>query len=205
MSEYIFTANWFDITAKEVWDRLIPDLKPKRILEIGSYEGAGTCYLIENLADDAEIEIHCVDIWEGGVQTTKKEDFASIERNYDNNVRLALAAKPRIRVVKHKEYSDTCLSRMIAEGKKGYFDFIYVDASHLAPDVLCDAVLAFKLLRVGGCLAFDDYLWAEKMPYGKDPLRCPKPAIDAFVNLNFRKLEVVPHAIHQIYLRKTAD
>ena len=37
------------------------------------------------------------------------------------------------------------------------FDLIYIDASHYAPDVLSDAVLAFKLLKPGGILIFDDY------------------------------------------------
>ena len=205
MSGYMFTANWFDITAKEVWDQLIPQLKPKRILEVGCYEGAGTCYLIENLAGNGDIEIHCVDAWEGGIQTVSVEDFAAIERNFDSNISLAMEGKSNVRVQKHKEFSDTALSRLISEGKKNYFDFVYIDASHLAPDVICDAVLGFKLLRVGGCMAFDDYLWAEALPGGKDLLRCPKPAIDAFINLNIRKLEVLPYAIHQIYLRKTAD
>lgn len=205
MAAYKFTANWFDITTRGVWDQLIPQLKPKRILEVGCYEGAGTCYLIDNLAGEGDMEIHCVDAWERGAQTVAAEDFAAIEGNFHNNIQLAMEGKPRVRVATHKEFSDIALSRMIAEGKKNYFDFVYIDASHLAPDVICDAVLGFKLLRVGGCMAFDDYLWAESLPGGKDPLRCPKPAVDAFINLNIRKLEVLPYAIHQIYLRKTSD
>ena len=45
---------------------------------------------------------------------------------------------------------------LLAEGRQGSFDFIYVDASHRAPDVLLDAVLAFQLLRIGGLIIFDD-------------------------------------------------
>ena len=43
----------------------------------------------------------------------------------------------------------------------GAIDFIYVDGSHQAHDVLCDAILSFKLLRVGGIVCFDDYLWGR--------------------------------------------
>jgi hypothetical protein len=43
------------------------------------------------------------------------------------------------------------------------------------------------------------------LPYGKDPIRCPKPAIDAFTNLFCRKLQVIPIASFQLYAQKTAE
>ena len=85
------------------------------------------------------------------------------------------------------------------------FRFVYVDGSHQAPDVLCDAVLGFKLLKIGGVLAFDDYLWAETSETTKDPLRCPKPAIDAFVNVNFQKLRVIKAPLYQLFIQKLTD
>ena len=45
MENFEFTNNWFNDAAKHQWDRLIPGIKPNKILEIGSYEGASTCYL----------------------------------------------------------------------------------------------------------------------------------------------------------------
>ncbi len=54
-----------------MWDSLIPQINPTRILEIGSYEGASTCYLIEKLATSKQIELHCVDTWEGGIEHKK--------------------------------------------------------------------------------------------------------------------------------------
>jgi hypothetical protein len=54
-------------------------------------------------------------------------------------------------------------------------------------------------------MAFDDYLWSENLPGGKDPLRCPKPAIDAFVNINFRKLNVLSALLAQVYIQKMSD
>jgi hypothetical protein len=97
------------------------------------------------------------------------------------------------------------LARLLTEGKAGYFDFSYVDGSHQAPDVICDAILAFKLLRVGGVMAFDDYLWAENLPTGIDPIRCPKPAIDAFTNLYCRKVRILQAPLYQLYMQKVAD
>ena len=42
-----FTNNWFGRNAEKIWDQLLPQIKPTKILEIGSYEGRSTCYLIE--------------------------------------------------------------------------------------------------------------------------------------------------------------
>lgn len=39
------------------------------------------------------------------------------------------------------------------------FDFYYVDGSHVAPDVMADAVLGWRLLKPGGIMVFDDYEW----------------------------------------------
>lgn len=68
MSEgkYQFSNNWFERFCKNNWDQLIPQLNPKRILEIGSFEGNSVCYLIDNLANKNEIEIHAVDTWGEG-------------------------------------------------------------------------------------------------------------------------------------------
>ena len=71
--------------------------------------------------------------------------------------------------------------------------------------MLCDAVLAFRLLSVGGIIAFDDYLWSEALPGGIDPIRCPKPAVDAFTNLYCRKLQILQAPLYQLYAQKIAD
>jgi predicted O-methyltransferase YrrM len=39
------------------------------------------------------------------------------------------------------------------------FDEIYVDGSHVADDVLTDGIIAWRLLKQGGVLIFDDFLW----------------------------------------------
>lgn len=210
MTNYKFTNRWFEEAARTVWEQLIPQIKPRRILEVGSYEGAATCYLIDKLSHDTELEIHCVDTWEGGIEHkpggSAEADMNSVESRFDYNINLAISsAKNKVDLLKHKEYSDAGLAKLITEGKKNYFDFIYIDGSHQAPDVLCDAVLAFRLLKIGGFMAFDDYLWAEKLPYGKDPIRCPKPAIDAFTNLYCRKLNVLSAPLFQLYIQKISD
>jgi hypothetical protein len=205
-AEYMFTNSWFD-RHKAVWSSLLDELSPKRILEVGSYEGNSTTYLIEAIAGHRDVEIHCIDSWEGGIEHraggSAEVDMSDVEARFHHNVQVARCrARHGVTVVLHKGFSNTQLPKLIAEGKQGYFDFIYIDGSHQAPDVLLDAVLGFELLSPQGIIAFDDYLWQEPLPGGVDPIRCPKLAIDAFVNIYCRKLRVIRAPLCQLYLQK---
>jgi predicted O-methyltransferase YrrM len=204
-SEYNFTNNWFESAAKGVWDSLIPQLNPTRILEIGSYEGASACYLIEKLAASKEIELHCVDPWDKNKSVTKT-NMTTVESRFHQNTKAAISkVENAVQLILHKEFSDLVLSKLLAEGKQGYFDFIYIDGSHRAPDVLCDAILSFRLLKNKGVMVFDDYLWHENLSYGTDPIRCPKLAIDAFTNIYCRKIRVMSAPLYQLYVQKISD
>ena len=206
---YEFTNNWFAF-AKDIWDYTIPQINPTKILEIGSYEGASTCYLIEKLAASKDIELHCIDNWQGGIEHKKdgtvETNMSIVESRFHRNIKIARNnVENDVNLVIHKEFSDVALSKLIAEGKQGYFDFIYIDGSHQAPDVLCDAILAFRLLKNGGVIGFDDYVWQEQLPYGTDPIRCPKIAIDAFTNIYCRKLRIFSIPQCQVYVQKISD
>lgn len=206
-TNYDYTNTWFECTAKGVWDTLIPQINPTRILEIGSYEGASSCYLIERLAIANDIELHCVDTWEGGLEHKEgQEDMSAVEERFHHNTNIAISnVNNKVQLVIHKGFSDIILAKMIADGKQGYFDFIYIDGSHQAPDVLCDALLSFRLLKNNGIIAFDDYLWHEQLPYGVDPIRCPKTAIDAFTNIYCRKINIINAPLCQLYIQKISD
>jgi len=204
-----FTTDWFSRN-EENWDRVLDDLKPERVLEIGSLEGMSTCYLIKAIAVDRKLEVHCIDTWEGGIEHQANEnaplDMSMVEHSFRANTRKCIESAPHpVDLHVHKCFSHRALSFLINEDFEQHFDLVYVDGSHQAPDVLVDAVLSFKLLRTGGILIFDDYLWEEELPDGTDPLRCPKPAIDAFVNLYIRKVKVLSAPLGQLYVRKISS
>lgn len=207
---YQFTNNWFENDARPVWDHLIPQLNPMRILEIGSYEGASTCYLVDTLSPRNNLEIHCIDTWEGGLEHKPGghfcSDMSAVESRFSSNTRIACeAATHSVDIHIHKGPSELELARLLSSRMKNYFDLVYVDGSHQASDVLYDAVLGFRLLRNGGIIIFDDYLWHEDLPYGQDPLRCPKIAIDSFTNIYCRKIRTIPAPLCQIYIQKICD
>ena len=210
MDNFKFTNTWFNDAAKNQWEKLISQIKPKKILEIGSYEGASTCYLIEKLAQENSIEIHCIDAWSNdmGPETDYKLygsniDMSAVESRFRQNTKLAIEkSQKKVNLTIDKGFSDVQLSKLLSNGKKNYFDFIYIDGSHLGPDVLCDAVLSFRLLKVNGVMAFDDYLWPSA---NKNLTRIPKMAIDSFVNLYSEKIAIFNAPLYQIYLKKISD
>jgi hypothetical protein len=209
MSDYRFSEDWFS-PCIPIWTNLFNQLNPTKVLEIGSFEGRSTCFLIENLTQARDIELHCIDTWHGAVEHQiggfAQTNMSAVEERFLYNVNLSIEKSPHSIDLKiHKGTSDIELSKLLSAGLNNYFDFIYVDGSHQAPDVLTDAIFSFKLLKVGGLIAFDDYLWSEPLPGGKDIIRCPKIAIDAFTNIFARKVKIINAHLDQLYVQKISD
>jgi len=200
MKEIEFTQPWFEQTAKPLWNQFIRDnFTPNHYLEIGSFEGASVCWVLENMPTLETVV--CIDTWEGGEEhKAAGENMSRVEEIFDSNIEAFEQKNPEIQVnlVKLKSRSVEAMGNLIAEGYSGYFDFIYVDGSHRAPDVLTDLVMSFELLKFGGLLVADDYLWDPDVNFEGgvseiNPLRSPKWAIDTFANIfrqNLRQLGV---------------
>lgn len=205
---YEFTVDWFSYNIPTL-QPLLATLKPRRLIEIGSYEGRSGTFLVEHCAREQAIELHCIDTWAGSEEFSKVDCGSSLmseaERRFDHNLALACAAAPHeVLFNKHKLPSKQALVKILESGEFGGYDLVYIDGSHQAPDVLADAVLAFELLRVGGLMIFDDYLWSMHPAGGQDVLAMPKPAIDAFTTLYQRKLQIVVGTpLYQLYAYKT--
>ena len=77
------------------------------------------------------------------------------------------------------------------------FDFIYIDGSHHAHQVMVDARHAHERLKRGGILAFDDYEWIA--PERGDDV--PQTAIDAFLDRYGSGYDVLDKHV-QVWLKK---
>lgn len=217
VAEYKFTQDWFS-WAPPVWSQLIEFLPERRsFLEIGSFEGRSTVWTIENMMRPGDW-IDCVDTWEGGEEHSNGE-MGGAEERFDHNIHVALdnpTYEPRAhhmriaanaptegerkRVYKYKMKSTEHLGRKLSDvmfAHQSLYDFIYIDGSHVAKDVLTDACMAWPLLVQGGFMVFDDYLWGD----ARDILHRPKPAIDAFVNIFSEEIEMI-HMGYQLIIRK---
>jgi predicted O-methyltransferase YrrM len=196
MTEYQFTKDWFN-WAPDVWTQLIPHLSgiagKRNFLEIGSFEGRSSVWIAENMMQDGD-HLRCIDTWEGG-EEHGDEDMGTVEERFRANLVVATDKFPERLIFQSKGTSITRLAQL--QGKT-MFDFIYIDGSHLAKDVLTDACMAWPLLKPKGLMVFDDYLWS---PSARDILHRPKAAIDAFCNLFAEEAEIV-HVGYQLVIRK---
>jgi predicted O-methyltransferase YrrM len=188
------------------------------ILEVGSFEGRSTVYLVEQIRkhSNAPIEIHCIDTWQGGAEHAGI-DFDSVEGRYDRNMKKLVDSTFDLTICKRKGLSSVSLAEYFLHCT--LFDFIYIDGSHVPSDVFLDAALAFKLLRVGGVLIFDDYEFGDEES-SDSPFTHPHIAIDAFISTYANKLSYLPLTadvdgvrvdlrkqanLYQMYLVKAAD
>jgi len=194
MSDYQYTKDWFQ-WAPQVWEQLIPHLPArKNFLEIGSFEGRSSVWIAQHMMED-DGELICIDTWEGGEEHTP-EDMAGTESRFHHNTGLVMGNFVDRKILPIKSTSVEALGGLITQKKQ--FDFIYIDGSHLAKDVLTDACMAWPLLKDKGFMAFDDYMWR---PPGFGTLQRPKIAVDSFVNI-FEDELLIAHSGYQLIVRK---
>ena len=167
------------------------------IVEIGSFEGRSTIWSCKNLLDNAESRIYCIDTFEGSVEHTERQKINLLER-FQGNIESA-GVQHNVEIRRGSSWHE--LARLAAEGVRP--DFIYIDGSHQAPDVLCDAVLSFHILKEGGLMIFDDYHWSIEPHGSEDILNSPKLAVDLFISLYRRKVRLFAQSREQIALQKT--
>lgn len=202
---YEFTNRWFDATAKSSWDVVVPNITITNALEIGAYEGASTCYLIDKVAPKNPFKLTVIDTWAGGAEhKANGTDMGAVHQRYLRNVGAAKGKYPgKVDITDMVGTSLNGLSTLIREGREGTFDFIYVDGSHDPKDVIVDAVLAFRLLKKGGIIIFDDYIWAPDQVENTKALDSPHLALSAFIQLHWGMFRFIPMPIHQLGLVKS--
>ena len=194
MSDYQYTKDWFS-WSPGVWEQLIPHLPArKNFLEIGSFEGRSAVWIVQYMMEDGG-ELICVDTWEGGAEHVNGE-MSGAEDRFKHNIDLIIGNFVDRDVQPIKSTSVDALGNLISYKKQ--FDFIYIDGSHLAKDVLTDACMAWPLLKSKGFMVFDDYLWK---PQGFTLLQRPKVAVDTFVNM-FEDEVTITHSGYQLIVRK---
>lgn len=104
-----------------------------------------------------------------------------VRKNFEHNIEFA-EARTHVDILSWKNESSFTLQQdfdFVSYAPLDGFDFIYIDGSHQAKDVLTDACLSWNLLASGGIMIFDDYQWH---PSGFKDYQTPKPAIDAFLS-----------------------
>lgn len=200
MSDYQFSNAWFDNNVTS-WEKIRDyqqwyGSQPLTVVEVGCFEGKATCWMLNHILLHPESRIHCVDTFEGSEEHSP-EERQNLYQRFLHNIHLTnQASRVNVRVGR----SDDCLVDLIKE--KVQADLIYIDGSHRAQDVLTDAVLAWKLLKVGGIMVFDDYLW--RLPQNPNNIHSsPKLAIDNFINVFSQNMIFLgPLSNYQFYIQR---
>lgn len=162
--------NWFEGQKYNFENHLVhlagkPDLK---FLQIGVYTGDASVWLCENILRNKTSFLYDVDTWAGSNEDEHSQiDFDKVFKYYETRTGVYQSIV-RLRMTSDDYFAGDNTIR---------FDFIYIDGDHTSHQVAKDADNAWKLLKHGGIMAFDDYLWGQDM----QPELTPRPAIDRFL------------------------
>lgn len=183
---FSFTEHWF-LHVVDGWIQHILPLRDREqlnYLEIGSFEGMSAVWVCDNLPN---AHITCIDPFSGSIEHDNEQKRNLYERFHRN---VVVNFPSRITVFKQKS-SDALPHLSNSNELSNSFDIIYIDGDHHADAVYQDAKQSWSLLKDGGMMIFDDYLWI-----GCDSV---KLGIDAF-------LTEVPHIMvhngYQIMIKK---
>lgn len=179
--KYSFSADWFSYNIA-TWERILSQYKNSpniKYLEIGVFEGRSLIWMLENILTHPTARAIGIEnfMWD-------------TEEKLRANLKISGFSK-KVKIIKGLSQN------VIKHLQPNYFDIIYVDGSHIAPNVLSDAILSWPLLKNEGLIIFDDYLWDMHRP---EELR-PKIAIDAFISVYRNDIEIVIQE-YQVILKK---
>ena len=176
-------ANWLQWLAK------YKD-QPCSAVEVGSFEGRSALWFLENILTHPQSVLTCVDTWEGSEDHHAfGVDCSHLFETFSANV------QPYGGKVSARRGRSQSVLRGFSESLA---DFIYIDGSHTAPNVLQDSVLCWPILKPGGILIWDDYEWKWA---GKELLDEPMIAIDAFLMCFFGQYRML-HRGYQVAVEK---
>lgn len=144
-----FTSNWFNGTNRSGFDELLSsgviDNSTKTVVEIGSWEGQSTSWLLDHICQSPDSVLYSIDPYPRELFHENMNELSDVVRH-----KLIHIPKPS-----YVALSDITLNSC---------DLIYIDGSHYPDDVLRDSIYAFDRLRIGGLMIFDDYacnIWSS--------------------------------------------
>ena len=201
-----YTTDWFSGNAS-VWnneDGPLGDLLRRAqvsqmsALEIGVWEGRSTVWLLENLCMKPGSKVVSVDHFDGGETQAGKDRFERVLLNTrECNQHGALDLRPG--------WSSVVLIDLRL--KERVFDLAYIDGSHHRLETIEDALNAWRCLKPGGVIIFDDYEWDGGFEHenGVTPtsMEHPKVAIDAFMNIVKPDAQIL-HMGYQVFILKSS-
>ena len=175
---YQFKHDWFTHNIP-VWRSVLQPFAHYpgvRALEVGSFEGMSACWMLDHILTHPTAKLTCIDRY--------------FQEGFDLNVAQTDGSDRLLQLVGDSH-------ELLATLDPNSYDLIYIDGCHLALHVQQDAILSWRLLKVGGLLIFDDYQWTDPAHPGQDT----QIGIHAFMQ-SIPEQAVVVHHGYQLILRK---
>jgi tetratricopeptide (TPR) repeat protein len=179
--DYQFTQDWFTHNIP-IWKRHLQEftgISDFQVVEIGSFQGMSACWLLDNILTHPTAKITCIDLY--------------FQEHFKGNIVKTGAAD---RVIELEGYSQDLLVDLNSE----YYDVAYIDGCHKPTSALQDAILSWRLVKVGGLMIFDDY----EFTFPDSPEQDTKIGIDVFLEMFGSQLEVV-HKGYQLIVKKIGN
>lgn len=176
---YRLADNWFPFIKSD-------SSRPLRYAEIGAFYGANIISVAMSYGAHPESVLVAIDPWTDYSEYPEyKGQQESIYETFMKNVE---PYTDRIQV--KRGYSHDIVPTL----EDNSYDIIYIDGNHEPEYVLEDAVLAFRKVKRGGFLIFDDYGWG-----GPD---LTQKGIDAFLSGYSKRIRVLGKQQSQVFVRK---
>lgn len=166
--KYNFTEGWYDALLNSEWlvqhnnhgqtIDLTPE-EPKKILEIGCYEGASSCFWSDFYLDHEDSRLITIDPFTGSEEHLRDPEkyagLATIETTARSNIAKSKNAG-KVEVI--KGYSHLIYPHLHHRyGAEPWIDILYIDGAHDSTSVARDVTLYVPLVKPGGVVFFDDY------------------------------------------------
>lgn len=175
------TQAWF-LNNLEVFERFVAPLKDKRdarVMEVGCFEGMSACWTLDHALNKHRAQLVCID--------------PEFQPTFRANIKASGQSK-RVDIIEAP--SQEAMLRYALES----FDLIYVDGLHTASQVLSDALMAWLLVKPGGCIVFDDYWKGDDSGVGQ----LTRYGVDVFL-ASHRGGYSEEHRGRQIVVSKTGE
>jgi SAM-dependent methyltransferase len=173
------------------WFNFIPQANaPIDYLEIGTFHGGNAISVNQTYAKHPNSKIYCCDPWQD--YSEYPEYKGKQNENYTIFLNNIKATNEELKFIVKRGFSN----EIVPLFDDGHFDNIYIDGNHEPEFVLEDAVLAFRKVKIGGYLIFDDYGWG-----GPD---LTKRGIDAFLNGYYKRIKVLGKHNTQVFVQRTS-
>jgi len=187
MYKYKISNSWFiSSEIRKLLLQYIDKSSKNNILEIGCFEGSSSVFFADNLLDNINSSLTCVDPFLNINENDHRNYFNNTtENNFDYNLKMCNNSD---KIIIRKISSDKFF-----ESNADMFNLIYIDGCHEPEFIKRDMENSFKYLLKNGIMWMDDYKGGNG--------NIIKNTMDDFLKKYIELYEII-HIDYQLAIRK---